>query len=113
MVTGQKHRNRFEKQKTIIAGMIRAGDRQGALGNRHHQAQVKDAPILGHVASPLPTIRLIRVGDVASRYPVVGAARGAVAFSRTGEPATGDFADPVVIRTFGEVPSMEELLSAG
>lgn len=35
---------------------------------------------------------------------------GAVAFSRTGEPATGDFADAVVIRTFGEVPSMEELL---
>ena len=37
---------------------------------------------------------------------------GAVAFSRTGKPATGDFADAVVIRTFGEVPSMEELLSA-
>ena len=36
---------------------------------------------------------------------------GAVAFSRTGEPATGDFADAVVIRTFGEVPSMEDLLS--
>ena len=38
---------------------------------------------------------------------------GAVAFSRTGEPATGDFADAVVLRAFGEVPSMEELLSAG
>ena len=35
---------------------------------------------------------------------------GAVALSRTGEPATGDVADAVVIRTFGEVPSMEELL---
>ncbi len=38
---------------------------------------------------------------------------GAVAFSRTGEPTTGEFEDAVVIRTFGEVPSMEDLLGAG
>ncbi len=38
---------------------------------------------------------------------------GAVAFSRTGEPATGEFEGAVVIRTFGEVPSMEDLLGAG
>jgi hypothetical protein len=30
---------------------------------------------------------------------------GAVAFSRTGDPATGDFGDAVVIRKFGDVPS--------
>jgi len=29
---------------------------------------------------------------------------GAVAFSRTGDPATGDFIDAKVIRTFGDVP---------
>jgi hypothetical protein len=29
---------------------------------------------------------------------------GAVAFSRTGDPATGDFNDAKVIRKFGEVP---------
>jgi hypothetical protein len=29
---------------------------------------------------------------------------GAVAFSRTGDPATGDFGDATVIRKFGEVP---------
>jgi hypothetical protein len=29
---------------------------------------------------------------------------GAVAFSRTGDPATGDFSDAKVIRTFGDVP---------
>jgi hypothetical protein len=28
---------------------------------------------------------------------------GAIAFSRTGDPATGDFDDAVVIRAFGEV----------
>jgi hypothetical protein len=29
---------------------------------------------------------------------------GAVAFSQTGDPATGDFGDATVIRKFGEVP---------
>jgi hypothetical protein len=30
---------------------------------------------------------------------------GAVAFSRTGDPATGDFGDATVIRKFGDVPN--------
>lgn len=30
---------------------------------------------------------------------------GAVAFSRTGDPATGDFSDAKIIKKFGEVPS--------
>jgi hypothetical protein len=29
---------------------------------------------------------------------------GAIAFSRTGDPATGDFSDARVIRKFGDVP---------
>jgi hypothetical protein len=29
---------------------------------------------------------------------------GAVAFSRTGDPATGDFTDAELIKKFGEVP---------
>jgi hypothetical protein len=29
---------------------------------------------------------------------------GAVAFSRTGDPTTGDFGDAEIIRKFGEVP---------
>ncbi|MET4449174.1 hypothetical protein ABIB75_007486 [Bradyrhizobium sp. GM2.2] len=29
---------------------------------------------------------------------------GAVAFSRTGDPSSGDFGDATVIRKFGEVP---------
>jgi hypothetical protein len=29
---------------------------------------------------------------------------GAVAFSRTGDPATGDFGDAKIIRKFGDVP---------
>ena len=38
-------------------------------------------------------------------------AAGAVAFSRTGDPATGEFEDAVVLRGFGEVPSLDDLLS--
>ncbi len=38
---------------------------------------------------------------------------GAVAFSRSGDPASGEFEDAVVLRAFGEVPSLDELLSAG
>jgi hypothetical protein len=30
---------------------------------------------------------------------------GAVAFSRTGDPSLGEFADAVLLRAFGEVPS--------
>ena len=36
---------------------------------------------------------------------------GAVAFSRTGDPAIGEFEDAVVIERFGEVPSIDDLLS--
>ena len=34
---------------------------------------------------------------------------GAVAFSRTGDPATGDFSDAKVIRRFGDVPDLSTL----
>ena len=37
---------------------------------------------------------------------------GAVAFSRTGDPATGEFDDAVVLLKFGKVPSLDELLTA-
>jgi hypothetical protein len=30
---------------------------------------------------------------------------GAVAFSRTGNPASGEFADAVLLKAFGDVPS--------
>jgi hypothetical protein len=30
---------------------------------------------------------------------------GAVAFSRTGDPVTGEFGDPEILRRFGDVPS--------
>jgi hypothetical protein len=30
---------------------------------------------------------------------------GAVAFSRTGDPATGDFGDVKIVKRFGEVPN--------
>jgi hypothetical protein len=36
---------------------------------------------------------------------------GAVAFSRTGDPGLGDFADATVLRAFGEVPSVDQLFA--
>ena len=36
---------------------------------------------------------------------------GAVAFSRTGEPATGEFEEAVLLRQYGEVPTGDELLA--
>jgi hypothetical protein len=37
---------------------------------------------------------------------------GAIAFSRTGDPATGEFADAQVLRKFGEVLSIDDLIGA-
>ncbi len=39
-------------------------------------------------------------------------AAGAVAFARSGDTATGEFADAEILRAFGRVPSADELLSA-
>jgi hypothetical protein len=36
---------------------------------------------------------------------------GAVAFARTGDPGTGDFSDATVLRSFGEVPSVDRLFA--
>ena len=38
-------------------------------------------------------------------------AAGAVAFSRTGDPSSGDFEDAEIIRRFGTVPDVDTLLS--
>ncbi|MGO9007997.1 MAG: hypothetical protein ACLQIQ_09565 [Beijerinckiaceae bacterium] len=37
---------------------------------------------------------------------------GAIAFSRTGDPATGEFADAQVLGKFGEVLSIDDLIEA-
>src|SRR5229473_2698077 len=47
-----------------------------------------------------PTAAVIRA-EALSRKP---GHIGAVAFSRTGDPATGDFGDAKIIKKFGEVP---------
>ena len=40
-------------------------------------------------------------------------AAGAVAFSRTGDPAIGEFEDAVVIERFGATPDLADLLGGG
>lgn len=37
---------------------------------------------------------------------------GAIAFSRSGDPATGEFSDAVVLQAFGETLSLDELIDA-
>ncbi len=37
---------------------------------------------------------------------------GAVAFSRSGDPATGEFTDAVVLQSFGQTLSLDELVDA-
>lgn len=47
-----------------------------------------------------PTAAMMRAEALSRKEGHVGA----VAFSRTGDPATGDFSDAKVIRKFGDVP---------
>ena len=43
------------------------------------------------------------IEDAHDPWKIIGHT-GAVAFSRTGDPATGDFSDATVLRKFGDVP---------
>lgn len=53
-------------------------------------------------ASPMP----VQSGEQARRSAERQAATkaGAIAFSRTGDPETGDFEDAVILGAFGQVP---------
>jgi hypothetical protein len=72
-------------------------------------------PVSYHVVVPFDRSEdgLLRPGE-AQEVPNPGSAErraralaathsGAVAFSRTGDPATGEFSDPTVLGVFGEV----------
>jgi hypothetical protein len=52
------------------------------------------------IECPNPAAAIVRAHDL---WKAVGDT-GAVAFSRTGDPATGDFSDATVLRKFGDVP---------
>ncbi|WP_315730323.1 MULTISPECIES: hypothetical protein [unclassified Bradyrhizobium] len=53
------------------------------------------------VECPSASVAILRAGSLSRKEGVIGA----VAFSRTGDPALGDFSDAVVLRAFGEVPN--------
>ncbi len=57
--------------------------------------------------------------DRQTAFAAVNAARkmatthaGAVVFSRTGDPISGEFADPTILRMFGEVGASVEMADA-
>jgi hypothetical protein len=47
-----------------------------------------------------PNVAVMRAGALSLKEGHIGA----VAFSRTGDPATGDFSDAKAIKKFGDVP---------
>jgi hypothetical protein len=60
-----------------------------------------DGIIVGEpIECPTPTAAIERAQGL---WKILGHT-GAVAFSRTGDPATGDFHDATVLRKFGDVP---------
>lgn len=60
-----------------------------------------DGLALGEAVECLSANAAVMRAEALSRKP--GCA-GAVAFSRTGDPSSGDFGDANIIRKFGEVP---------
>jgi ABC-type uncharacterized transport system substrate-binding protein len=59
------------------------------------------APIAGNAEECQSSVIALRRAEVMSRMP---GSIGAVAFSRTGDPAIGEFGDAKLLRAFGNVP---------
>ena len=59
------------------------------------------SPVAGAAEECQSPTTALRRAEILSRAP---GSIGAVAFSRSGDPATGDFGDAEVIRKFGDVP---------
>jgi hypothetical protein len=59
------------------------------------------APIAGNAEECQSSAIALRRAEVMSRMP---GSIGAVAFSRTGDPAIGEFGDAKLLRAFGNVP---------
>jgi hypothetical protein len=56
--------------------------------------------------------RVTSLAAVRAAQALAATSAGAVAFSRTGDPSTGDFSDAEIIRSFGTVPDVDTLLAA-
>ena len=55
---------------------------------------------------PMEPIEAQSAGSAMRRAADIAASKGgAIAFSRTGKPATGDFGDAVILGRYGEVPT--------
>ena len=61
----------------------------------------EDGVVAGEPTECFNPVAVVMRAEALSRKP---GHVGAVAFSRTGDPATGDFGDAKVIRKFGDVP---------
>jgi hypothetical protein len=61
-----------------------------------------DGIAAGEPTECLNPVAVVMRAEALSRQP---GHMGAVAFSRTGDPATGNFGDAKIIKKFGEVPN--------
>jgi hypothetical protein len=70
--------------------------------------RTEDGDLVPGEAKECPTA----YGAEREAFRLAAAHAGALAFSRTGDPATGEFGDAVVLRAIGEVLTVDQLLSA-
>jgi hypothetical protein len=66
----------------------------------------EDGEVVADIPHECPSpLRAIQAARRLASYGI-----GAIAFSRSGDPATGEFSDAVVLQTFGEVLSLDEVV---
>lgn len=63
----------------------------------------------GEIRAGVPRECLSSFSAIQTARRMASDGEGAVAFSRSGDPATGEFADAVVLQTFGKTLSLGDL----
>ena len=63
--------------------------------------------VAGEAQERVTSLAAVRVAQ-----SLAATSAGAVAFSRTGDPSTGDFSEAEIIRSFGTIPDTDTLLAA-
>ena len=69
--------------------------------------RTEDGPAAGQAQEMPSASAAVRRAELMSRDPLNA---GALAFRRSGDPNIGDFGEPTILKTFGEVPKrLDEL----
>ncbi len=65
---------------------------------------------VGEIVADIPRECPSPLGAIQAARRLASNGIGAIAFSRSGDPATGEFSDAVVLQAFGEVLSLDEVV---